>query len=137
VPTVDGLRSLTVNGGQVTPALDNGYAVVDRTWQSGDKVEWEVPLVIQRVKASDQVIATKGRVALRYGPLIYNFESVDQNLDSVLGSPAPLTTQWRPDLLDGVMAIQGNFADGKPLLAIPNYARLNRGGRSIVWVKDE
>jgi uncharacterized protein len=34
-----------------------------------------------------------------------------------------------------VMVIRGEFGDGTPLLAIPNYARLNRGGRSIVWIK--
>ena len=39
---------------------------------------------VQRVQASRQVTADVGRVALRYGPLIYNLESVDQNLNSVL-----------------------------------------------------
>jgi hypothetical protein len=135
-PSIDGLVSLAVNGMPVKPKIDNGYAVLARTWKSGDKVEWEVPLKVQRVKGSDPIAATKGRVALRYGPLIYNLESVDQNVDSILGPEAPLSTEWRGDLLDGVRVIKGEFADGKPLLAIPNYARLNRGGRSIVWVKD-
>ena len=93
-------------------------------------------MAVQRVKANDQVAATKGRVALRYGPLIYNLESVDQNVDAILDPEAPLSTEWRPDLLGGVRVIRGQFADGKPLLAVPNYARLNRGGRSVVWLKD-
>ena len=38
---------------------------------------------------------------------------------------APLTTEWK-DLLGGVMVIKGAFADGTPLMAIPNYARTNR-----------
>jgi hypothetical protein len=33
------------------------------------------------------------------------------------------------------MTVHGTFADGSPLVAIPNYARLNRGGRSLVWMK--
>jgi hypothetical protein len=64
-----------------------------------------------------------------------------------------------PDLLDGVVAIKGQFADGSPMLAIPNFARMNRApgtplpprepapgpdGRkpeppplaSIVWIKE-
>ena len=35
------------------------------------------------------------------------------------------------------MAIRGQFADGSPLLAFPNYARNNRGKRSIVWIREE
>jgi hypothetical protein len=41
-------------------------------------------------------------------------------------------------LLGGVMTIKGKWNDGSPLLAIPNYARENRGaGKSLVWLKDE
>jgi len=49
---------------------------------------------------------------------------------------ASLKTEWRGDLLGGVMVIQGKWSDGSPLLAIPNYARQNRGGKSSVWVKE-
>jgi hypothetical protein len=76
-------------------------------------------------------------VALRYGPLIYNAESVDQDLKGVLPPGQALTTEWKSDLLGGVLVIRGEFADGKPLTAIPNYARNNRGGRSIVWIRDQ
>ncbi len=77
-----------------------------------------------------------GRVALRYGPLIYNIESVDQDVELVLAPDSALTTEWKPDLVGGVMAIQGTFTDGAAMTAIPNYARLNRGGRSMVWIKE-
>lgn len=136
-PRVEGLLSLAVNGKSVKPKIERGYAVLDRTWKAGDKVEWEVPLGVQRLVADHRIVADHGRVALRYGPLIYNFESVDQDVNAVLPSSAPLTTEWKPDLLGGVLVIKGQFADGKPLLAIPNYARLNRGGRSVVWMKDQ
>ena len=136
-PAVEGLLSLAVNGKLVKPRIANGYAVLDRTWKAGDRVEWEVPLKIQRVKADNHIAADRGRVALRYGPLIYNLESVDQNVDAALSPTASLATEWKPDLLGGVMVIKGQFADGQPLLAIPNYARLNRGGRSMVWMKAE
>jgi hypothetical protein len=136
-PTVEGFRSLAVNGRAVKPSLDKGYAVIRREWQVGDKVDVVLPMKAQRVKASPKILADVGRVALRYGPLIYNFESVDQNLDAILSPSAPLATEWKPDLLDGVMAIRTTAQDGSPLLAIPNYARLNRGGRSVVWLKDQ
>ena len=70
------------------------------------------------------------------GPLIYNIESVNQNVEGVLRPEVPLTTEWNRDRLGGVVAIRGVFADGSALTAIPNYTRNNRGGRSIVWIKD-
>jgi len=97
-----------------------------------------LPMQIQRVKADERVAADRGRVALRYGPLIYNFEAVDDsNLELPLKSNSPLTAHWQPDLLGGVLTITGQFADGSPLTAIPDYARSNRGGRSVVWIKDQ
>ena len=83
------------------------------------------------------VAADRGRVPLRYGPLIYCIESMDQNVDSVLSPDAPLATEWRRDLFGGVMVIRGKFADGKPMLAIPYYARADRGGRYAVWIRDK
>jgi len=63
---------------------------------------------------------------LRYGPLVYNIEKVDQDILQPLSSESALTPEWKEDLLDGVIALKGSFADGTPLLAIPNYARNNR-----------
>jgi DUF1680 family protein len=108
---------------------------------------------VQKVKASDKIAATVGRVALRYGPLIYSAESVDQDLDNVLRPESALTTEWKSDFLGGVMVVKGTWADGSALTAIPNYARSNRGpgeptdtgrrprGRgtlsSSVWLRDQ
>jgi hypothetical protein len=52
-------------------------------------------------------------------------------------SDAPLRAEWRPDLLGGVMVISGKWADGSPLLAIPNYARMNRVGQPHPYPRDE
>ena len=99
-----------------------------------------MPLTVQRVKGIDQIAATRGKVALRFGPLMYSFENTDQKLgpENVLSPTAELQPQWKGDLLEGVMTIQGKWADGSPLLAIPNYARHNRGKtQSQVWVRDK
>jgi DUF1680 family protein len=135
-PPADGIRVLEVNGTAVTPAMEDGYAVIAREWKEGDRIRLVLPLEVQRVKASEKIIATWGRVALRFGPLVYNIESVDQDIEGVLDPASSLRAEWKGDLLGGVVVIHGTFADGRPLLAIPNYARLNRGGRSVVWIKD-
>lgn len=125
-PQVSGIKSLSVNGKSVTPKIENGYAVITRDWKAGDKIDLVLPMEVQRIKADERIAADRGLVALRYGPLIYNVEQADQpDINKPLGS-APLTAEWRGDLLEGVTIIKGQWADGSPMVAIPNYARNNR-----------
>jgi hypothetical protein len=125
-PTVNGLKRLAVNGKSVTPHIVNGYAVITRHWEPNDTIELELPMEVQRITADPRIKADTTLIALQYGPLIYNVEMADQhNLDMPLSSE-PLKAEWRPDLLGGVMVITGKWQDGTPMLAIPNYARMNR-----------
>jgi hypothetical protein len=136
-PKVSGLKSLAVNGKMISPKIENGYAAITREWQAGDKIDLALPMEVQVVKPDEKIKADRGRMALRYGPLIYNVESADQANLNLAPDVKSLTTEWRGDLLDGVMVIKGKWSDGSPLLAIPNYARENRGaGRSLVWLND-
>jgi hypothetical protein len=69
--------------------------------------------------------------------LVYNLETVDNhNIDRKLGA-APLRTQWRRDLLGGVVTISGQWTDGTEFLAIPNYARMNRLGPPHAYPREE
>lgn len=124
--TINGLQSLRVNGQPVTPTIEHGYAMIRRTWKKGDRIDFELPMTIQRVKADARIDADRGLIALRYGPLLYNVETADNpDITKSIGN-APLKLEWNGDLLHGVMTIRGQWADGTPLLAVPNYARLNR-----------
>jgi hypothetical protein len=125
-PKADGISALKVNGRTVTPRIVNGYATIRRAWKAGDKIEFVLPMKIQRVHSDERITGNIGRVALRYGPLVYNIEKVDQDIDGVLPPNAPLTTQWRGELLGGVTVITGAFANGAPMMAIPHYTRFNR-----------
>jgi DUF1680 family protein len=126
-PAANGITSIAVNGTTIKPTIENGYVVINRTWKAGDRVELELPMKVQRVRAIDRIEADRGKVALRYGPLVYNIEKADVgDIAKVLPPDAPLTTEWRADLLGGVMVVKGTFADGSPMVAIPNYARMNR-----------
>jgi DUF1680 family protein len=129
-PEVSGLQSLALNGKSVTPEIENGYAVITREWKAGDRLELVLPMTVQRVRADERIAADRGLVALRYGPLIYNVERADQPDISLAIGSSVLTTEWRGDLLQGVMTIKGKWNDGSPLVAIPNYARNNRSAQS-------
>jgi DUF1680 family protein len=151
LPESNGIVSISVNGSVINPIIYKDYAMITRRWKAGDKINLVLPMKIQRIKASDKIEATKGRVALRYGPLIYSAERIDQNLDNILNPESALTTEWRGNFLGGVMVIKGTWADGSELMAIPNYARhnrdtlsesdrRNRGRRapvSSVWLRDQ
>ncbi len=125
-PVVSGLKSISVNGEAVKPHIEKGYAVITREWKAGDHIDLELPMEPQRVKADRRITADVGMVALRYGPLVYNVETADQHTIEQPLSGDPLKLEWRPDLLGGVMAMTGKWQDGTPMLAVPNYARMNR-----------
>ncbi|HWK07518.1 MAG TPA: beta-L-arabinofuranosidase domain-containing protein [Puia sp.] len=126
VPEVRGLKSLVVHGKPVAPVIENGYAVIRRVWKKGDRIELELPMEIQKITADEKIEADRGRIALRYGPLLYNVETADhQDINQPIGNQ-PLSLEWKGDFLRGIMAIKGTWADGSPLLAIPNYTRMNR-----------
>lgn len=125
-PAVNGLARLTVNGTPMPFTVENGYAVIRREWTAGDRVAFELPLKVQRVLARDEVSATRGQVALRYGPIVYSAERADQpDVTGSLGR-GELKASWRRDLLGGVMTVDGHWADGSSFRAVPYYARMNR-----------
>jgi DUF1680 family protein len=147
-PYCDGITSISVNGSGIKSVIERGYAVIRRKWKAGDRIDLKLPMKVQRVKGSDKIAATSGQVALRYGPLIYNAESVDQDIENVLRPDVALTAEFEDDLLGGVTVIKGRWSDGSELTAIPNYARNNRGPNtsgdrrrgattSSVWLKDQ
>ncbi|NMD02110.1 MAG: hypothetical protein GYA71_02420, partial [Bacteroidales bacterium] len=154
VPEIRSLENLIVNGESFKAEPLNGYIPITRDWKAGDRISFRIPLAVQTITADERIRADNGRVAFRYGPLIYNVESADkQDINKSVGSD-PLAAEWRNDLFRGIMAIRGKWADGSDLIAVPNYLRLNRDERkdnqirgfnnaverdptSIVWIRKE
>ena len=135
-PRVSGVKRFAVNGEALAPDIRKGYAAITREWKPGDRIELELPMEPQRVVADSRIKADVDSVALKYGPLIYNVETADnEKIDRKLGD-ASLRAEWRPNLLGGVMVITGKWQDGSPLLAIPNFARMNRVGTPPEYPSD-
>lgn len=145
-----GNYTVQVNGQDVDKTLDKGYVTINREWKSGDKITLNLPMDIQRVKADPRVAADVGRVALQRGPLVYCLEGAENNnidVNSYVIKPeVNLTTEYKPDLLNGVTVIKGTAEAGKPneytatdFTAIPYYAwnNVKDGGTSmVVWARD-
>ena len=145
-PDLSDQFNVAINGTSQRLPVTDGYVTLRRKWQASDIVSLALPMDVQRIHCDDRVRANRGHVALIRGPITYNIESVDHDhdvRDLILPTDVPLKAVWKPELLGGVMAIEGLAAtqsdDGrKPakLFAVPNYARLNRGGRSLVWIRE-
>ncbi len=142
---------IKINGQEVYYSLDKGYALLSREWKKGDVIEVNLPMEIRRVVAHEKVKSTTGKVALLRGPLVYCTEYYDNNnrtSNLILPNDAPLTTEFKKDLLGGIMIIKGKSialnidASGKKVnteeqnfVAIPYYARCNRGnGEMRIWL---
>jgi hypothetical protein len=145
LPKVSGLKSLSVNGKSIAANAVNGYVPIKRTWKTGDKVDIQIPMQVQTITADPNIVPDRGKVALKYGPLIYNVEDADnKDITKAIGT-GPLTAEWQANLLSGIMTIRGTWADGTPLVAIPNYARNNRKAtadaketyNSEVWIRKD
>jgi hypothetical protein len=140
----------TVNGAVQSSPLSQGYATIRRTWQAGDVVELDLPLIPQRVLSHANVEPNRDRVAVIRGPLVYCAEGADHDghvLDRVLPDHTRLTANHRPDLLGGVTVLTGaaqvlrRLDDGttrletSPLTLIPYYAWCHRGANEMqVWM---
>ncbi len=138
--------SLTVNGEktEATPSED-GYVHLDRSWKSGDVVELDLPMSVQRVYANEKVEADQGKVTLMRGPLVYCIEAADQpDLDLtklVLPRDTEMTAKYQTDLLGGITVLEGEveIADKGTvkITAIPYYAWQNRtSGAMTVWIQE-
>jgi DUF1680 family protein len=147
VDNVEAKPSLKVNNEEIQLQKRKGFICLRRTWSKGDTIELDLPMPVRRVAANDKVEACRGRVALQRGPLVYCAEWPDQAghrvLNLILDDDTPLVSQWRSDLLGGIMALQGRAnalqEDGalreQTFTAIPYYAWANRGpGEMAVWL---
>jgi len=125
-PELNSISSLAVNGEAVDVQADRGYVPITREWKNGDVISFVIPMEVQTIVADERIEADRGRIALRYGPMIYNVEKADQPDIEKPAGDAPFTAEWRSDMFGGIMTIKGKWSDGSDLLAIPNYLRLNR-----------
>jgi DUF1680 family protein len=101
---------IRINGTSVSYTMENGYAVLPKTWKKGDVVEMDLPMDIRRVVSTEKVIDDRGKVALQRGPLMYCAEWADNNgmvSNIVLPDNVVLTSEYKPELLNGVTILKG------------------------------
>ena len=140
---------LYVNGEAANYTLQNGYAVLDRSWQKGDVVTLKLPMEVRQVVSNDKLKMDIGKVALQRGPLVYCAEWPDNNgtvSNFILPADAQITTKTESNMLGGIVTLHAVLPKVQieketnistqtlPFTAIPYYAWANRGkGEMMVW----
>lgn len=102
--------ALAVNGRDLHETVEAGYARLSRTWRNGDRVRLSLAMPVERVVAHPGVAEDAGKVALRRGPVVYCLEQCDHDAPVRairLPDGAELSPRWEPELLGGVMVLQG------------------------------
>lgn len=131
---------LCVNGKEQSLEMEKGYAVINRKWKKGDRVELSLPMEPRIIMANDKVKQLNGMVTLASGPLIYCFESVDnEDLDKLrLDKNSQMELVYQDDLLGGVNVIRTvDNKEKQVLTAIPYYAVGNRNQSGYkVWIPE-
>jgi len=156
IPAWAARHTMTINGAEVTPQMEHGYAAVRRAWASGDRLELNFELPVRMKFSRYEVDFNRGRLALTRGPLVYCLEQVDNGaaLDAVtISSDADFVPAERPDLFGGILELSGPgsreqtragaiYSDDPPVkqpikvTGVPYYAWCNRGGgEMLVWIR--
>lgn len=147
--TSDAKVVVRVNGQPYSYAVENGYAVIRRSWKKGDTVEMDLPMEIRKVKADDRLAENAGRLALQRGPLMYCAEWKDnagRTNNLLLPENTILGTEYVPGLLNGITVLKGEVpavviennesisTRKQSFTAIPYYSWANRGqGEMQLW----
>ena len=144
--------TIRINGQKVDYRVEAGYAVLQRSWNKGDKIELDLPMPVREVQASAHLGEDAGKIAVQRGPLMYCLEWKD-NDGKVSDLSLPAAADLQPAIQDGqlgrvtVLKGEGLRTDtttsgavktqAVPVTLIPYYAWANRGpGEMTVWIKE-
>lgn len=140
--------TIKINGQPVQYKIENGYALINRTWKKGDVAEVDLPMDVRKVVANENVKEDIGKVVLQRGPVIYCAEGVDNNgraANIIIPNNTNFTSEYKADMLNGITVLKSEvpkvLVDNDQVLtvkqsftAIPYYAWANRGkNEMMVW----
>ncbi|NLV59727.1 MAG: glycoside hydrolase family 127 protein [Clostridiales bacterium] len=151
---------IRINDEQMSVPVQNGYCLLYRAWQAGDRIEFLFAMPVRRIYAHPCVKDAAGKVALARGPFIYCLEEQDNGAClSGLLLPSESEVQalaYDDHLMNGIVLLE---TQGKrqakadctelyttkerhlepiTLRAIPYYSWANREkGEMTVWIREQ
>jgi hypothetical protein len=143
---------LSINGKSVNVSIENGFAIIDRRWEKGDRVTLNLPMPVRVNKCHEKVEDNHGRLALTRGPFVLCAEGLDNGgaTQRFFLGQTPATAKAKVSstkipsgsFLQAQLPAEAVTVDGKTeeksLSLIPYYAWNNRGPSSMtVWFPKE
>jgi uncharacterized protein len=110
-------HNITVNGQPCAAHMENGYVIIAREWHSGDTVNLDLEMTIERIASHPSIRQNAGQIALQHGPLIYCLEEVDNGpelANMVIPSGAQMQMEFDNKLLGGTVVISGDAERVEP-----------------------
>lgn len=107
--------------------MEKGYLAIHRMWKKGDRVTVTFDMAARMTMSNPLVRDNIGKVAVERGPLVYCLEGLDQPagtslFDWYVASKLEFRSEWRPDLLGGIVTLKQKAAHpAEALSAIPLY----------------
>ncbi|MFW5804583.1 MAG: glycoside hydrolase family 127 protein [bacterium] len=142
--------SIKVNGKEENYTLNNGFVVISRKWEKGDKVVLNLKMNVKYNKSHELIKNNKGRLAVTRGPLLYCVEGNNSNesVENLNLKINPKLSQinvksFSSSVLKNVLVINLPFEEKtkeqtlkRDVDLIPYYAWNNRGNNPMsVWIK--
>jgi DUF1680 family protein len=128
--------TIKLNGKPLQYAIQNGYAVINRTWHKNDRLEVTLPMEVKKVIANHLVKDDVGKVALQRGPVVYCAEWKDNDFkvsDIAMQQNTVFKPVFESGLFNGVTVLKGEVA-AKKVTLIPYCDWANRGrGEMQLW----
>lgn len=144
--------SISVNGKGTDAFVENGYAIIKRKWNKGDRIVLDLPMPVRTVEADQRIREDSGKIAVQSGPVIYCAEWPDniegRVLNLLIGKDPVFSAEFDPDLLNGTRVIRTTGVQTVKTLEgrtetmpeqtvtlIPYALWSNRGpGQMMVWL---
>lgn len=150
--------SLKIDGTRINSPVVNGYAVINRKWSAGDRIEIDFEMPATLVEANPRLRQDCGKVAIQRGPLVYCVEEADNGkylYDLSVDTANPqFSEKLDNSILNGAVAIFANACRRKDsnwngklyrtfesklekfrLKAIPYFLWANRKpGEMVIWM---
>lgn len=145
-----GEQNIRINGGKVDADIIDGYAVLDREWLAGDRIQFDLPMKLHKYIAKDDQL----KQAFLYGPILLagalgreNFPEEDivpdhQSLNNhpLIDVPVLVTEEDDPNqwlkLVDGDSLVFETMSIGQPgdqvVKMIPFFA-LHHERYTLYW----